>query len=174
MATMAKKADGPRDCPCHSGVRYAACCKALHLGRAPAETPETLMRSRYAAFALGLGDYLVDTLAAAHPDRARPRPALVRDLGSTRATHRFMGLRVLFHQETGDEGEVLFHARIFVAGRDRSFVELSRFVREGSAWRYLAGDARPASFFGDALASLSRETYLSLVAASDARPTSGP
>jgi SEC-C motif-containing protein len=160
---MAKKADGPRDCPCHSGLRYSACCKALHVGRAAAETPEVLMRSRYAAFALGLGDYLADTLAAGHPDRARPRPELVRELGSTRATHRFMGLRVLSHANDGDQGEVLFHARIFVAGRDRSFVELSRFVREGGAWRYLAGDAHPASFFGDRLATLTRETYVSLV-----------
>lgn len=39
------------------------------------------MRSRFAAFALGLGDYLVDTLAADHEDRAAaPREALVREL----------------------------------------------------------------------------------------------
>ena len=45
----------PRDCPCHSGLRYAACCGPLHEGAREADTPEALMRSRYAAFARGLG-----------------------------------------------------------------------------------------------------------------------
>jgi hypothetical protein len=38
------------------------------------------MRSRYAAFALGLGAYLVDTLTRDHLDRAVDREALVRAL----------------------------------------------------------------------------------------------
>jgi uncharacterized protein YchJ len=37
------------------------------------------MRSRYAAFALGLGEYLADTLSNDHEDRAAPRAALVRE-----------------------------------------------------------------------------------------------
>jgi SEC-C motif-containing protein len=33
----------------------------------------------------------------------------------------------------------MFYARIFEKGVDSSFVELSRFVREGGAWRYASG-----------------------------------
>jgi SEC-C motif-containing protein len=97
------------------------------------------MRSRYAAFALGLGTYLVETLAAEHEDLALPRAELVRELSEARHRQRFMGLRILHESASGEEGEVMFHARIFEAGVDGSFVELSRFVREGGAWRYASG-----------------------------------
>jgi SEC-C motif-containing protein len=97
------------------------------------------MRSRYAAFALGLGPYLVRTLASDHDDLALPRAELVRLLSDARHRQRFMGLRILHESENGDEGEVMFFARIFEKGIDVSFVELSRFVREGNAWRYTSG-----------------------------------
>ena len=68
----------PRDCPCHSGLRYKACCAPFHDGAHEAPTPEALMRSRYAAFALGLGEYLVRTLPSTHPDLEKPRDELTR------------------------------------------------------------------------------------------------
>jgi SEC-C motif-containing protein len=129
----------PRDCPCFSGKRHRECCAPFHRGEREAETPELLMRSRYAAFALGLGEYLVRTLAAEHPDHELPRADLVRDLSRARERQRFMGLRILHHEEKGATGEVMFYARIFEKGVDGSFVELSRFVREGDAWRYASG-----------------------------------
>jgi SEC-C motif-containing protein len=128
----------PRDCPCHSGLRYVACCKPLHEGQREAETPEALMRSRYAAFALGLGDYLVKTLSADHPDRAAPDAARV--LSQARAGQRFLGLTIREASAEGDRGVVLFRARIFERGVDRSFSERSRFRREGGAWRYEGGE----------------------------------
>src|SRR5579863_8679202 len=126
----------PKSCPCHSGLRYAACCAPLHHG-APAPTPEALMRSRYAAFALGLGEYLVDTLATSHPDRDLPREALVIELSRVKERQRFLGLRIV--RAEGDE--VLFDARIFERGEDRSFAELSTFVREDGRWAYARGRA---------------------------------
>jgi SEC-C motif-containing protein len=140
---MAKAASPrqPRDCPCFSGARYLACCAPFHRGDRDAETPALLMRSRYAAFALGLGPYLVRTLAPQHEDLALPREALIRELSQARDRQRFMGLRIL-HEAYADgdgSGEVMFHARIFEDGVDGSFVELARFVREGNAWRYASG-----------------------------------
>jgi SEC-C motif-containing protein len=129
----------PRDCPCFSGERYLACCAPFHRRERAAESPAQLMRSRYAAFALGLGDYLVETLAAEHEDVALPRAELVRALSEARHRQRFMGLRILHESASGAAGEVMFHARIFEDGVDGSFVELSRFVREGNAWRYASG-----------------------------------
>ena len=116
------------------------------------------MRSRYAAFALGLGEYLVRTLAAGHPDRDLPRTSLVRELSRAHERQRFMGLRIL-HAGPGEaceqspgahasegarlslclDGAIMFYARIFEKGADRSFVELSQFEREGDAWRYASG-----------------------------------
>ena len=56
-------------CPCGLPAPLAACCGRYHDGALAAPTPEALMRSRYAAFALGTPaaiDYLV---ATHHPDR---------------------------------------------------------------------------------------------------------
>jgi SEC-C motif domain protein len=149
-------APGPRDCPCHSGRRYNICCRPLHTGEAAAARPETLMRSRYSAFALGLGPYLVETLAATHPDRSRPAAELARELGAAHLTQRYMGLTIF----SARPDEVLFHARIFVHGRDQSFVELSSFVRESEGWRYVAGELLPATAFGSALGGLTRDSFL--------------
>jgi len=131
------------------------------------------MRSRYAAFALGLGGYLVDTLATTHPDATLPREALVATLSKARATQRFTGLQILFSavDENLDRGQVLFHARIFVGtfanARDASFVELSDFVREGGAWRYAGGVSASAKRFADELSALTPTTFLARVAATD-------
>jgi SEC-C motif-containing protein len=81
------------------------------------------MRSRYAAFALGLGDYLVLTLSKAYPDKTKP----VHD-----PRQKFAGLRI--SKAEGDE--VTFHATIYVGGADASCTERSRFVNEDGKWRY--------------------------------------
>jgi SEC-C motif-containing protein len=132
-------AAAPRDCPCFSGERYSACCAPFHRGEREAASPAALMRSRFAAFARGLGPYLVRTLASDHADQAAPPEALVLELSRVHERQRFLGLRILHEWQQGDEGEVLFFARIFEKGADRSFAELSRFVREGGAWRYASG-----------------------------------
>ena len=129
----------PRDCPCFSGARYVACCAPLHGGEREAGTPEALMRSRYAAFALGLGAYLVRTLSAVHADRAHDEAALARELSRAKERQRFLGLAIESARDDGATGEVTFRARIFERGRDRSFTERSTCVREGGAWRYASG-----------------------------------
>jgi SEC-C motif-containing protein len=129
-----------RDCPCHSGVPYGACCGPLHEGAREAETPVALMRSRYAAFARGLGEYLVRTLTVDHPDRAHDEAALAVALSRAKDTQRFLALTILDSRVEGDAGDVTFHARIFERGADRSFTERSRFRREGGAWRYAGGE----------------------------------
>src|SRR2546429_6760422 len=55
-------------CPCGLGDGYESCCGRLHAG-APAPTAESLMRSRYSAFAVGDAGYLLRTW---YPS-ARPR-----------------------------------------------------------------------------------------------------
>ena len=153
-----------KDCPCHSGARYAACCGPRHSGERFAETPEALMRSRYAAFALGLGPYLIDTLSAQHPDRGAPRDALLRELGRARDRQRFLGLVILHAEARGDAGEVLFFARIFERGADRSFAELSTFAREDGAWRYATGRLLPRASLPEDVTTLTREGFVALTA----------
>lgn len=155
------------DCPCFSGLKYVACCKPLHAGECTAETPEALMRSRYSAFALGLGAYLVETLARGHEDREIPEDALARELGRVKDRQRFLGLQVLFATEPRsdeDEGEVLFVARIFERGVDRSFAERSRFVREEGQWRYESGELVPRERLPKDLNEITRASLEALLA----------
>ena len=50
------------NCPC-GGATYAACCGRFHAGPLQLQAPnaEALMRSRYSAYVLRLGDYLLAT-----------------------------------------------------------------------------------------------------------------
>ena len=101
------------------------------------------MRSRFAAFALGDAEYLWRTLHPDHEDRALPKDDLVRALKTAARAMKYMRLTIL----DAKDARVLFLAGVFEKGRDRSFVELSSFAREGrdgGAWRYLSGEARDA------------------------------
>lgn len=119
------------DCACGSGRDYAACCAPLHGGE-PAASAETLMRSRYSAYALGLRDYL---LCSWH---VSTRPS---ELGLDTAT-RWLGLSVKQHRSTGPESaEVEFIARYRVGGGSAVRLhERSRFLRENGHWYYLDGE----------------------------------
>jgi SEC-C motif domain protein len=122
---------GNPPCPCGSGARYGACCRRFHRGDEPPD-PVSLMRSRFAAFALGESAYLRRTLDPEHPDAAAPAGAPDRSL-------KYARLRVLDH----DADRVLFHAEIYRAGKECSFAELSRFRNHAGAWRYVSGQLRP-------------------------------
>lgn len=118
-------------CPCGGGS-YASCCEPFHTGRAEAPTAEALMRSRYSAFALGLGDYLWRTW---HP---RTRPADV-ELDDTVWT----GLEILDVEdgsERDQEGVVEFVAHYRSGRRGGTMRERSRFERRGGRWLYLNGE----------------------------------
>ncbi len=157
-----------KDCPCHSGLRYSACCAPLHREERAAETPEALMRSRYAAFALGDGAYLVRTLSETHLDRALPEAELARELARAKDGQRYLGLSILHASRDGERGEVLFYARIFASGKDRSFVELSTFVREGGAWRYREGLLLSREAIDVSPETLDKKSFLELYAKSAA------
>ncbi|WP_036319678.1 YchJ family protein [Microbacterium indicum] len=112
-------------CPCGSGLAYDACCGALHRGERQAETPEQLMRARYAAFAKRDAFYLARTW---HP---RTRPDDVGVDGT-----RWTGLTVHGSAERGDEGTVDFTAT-YEGG---SLSEHSRFAKRAGRWVYVDGD----------------------------------
>ncbi|MFY1576659.1 YchJ family protein [Verrucosispora sp. WMMD703] len=137
---MAKRdrrpASGPEvtgTCPCGQGLPYADCCGRLHRGEADAPTAEALMRSRYAAFAVGDPDYLLRSWhSGTRPPRLHLDPA-----------QRWTGLEVLDTDGGGlfdSTGTVEFRAH-YREGRDPGTVtERSRFVREDGRWVYLDDD----------------------------------
>lgn len=123
-------------CPCGSGAPYADCCGPRHDGTRPAETAEALMRSRYAAFALGKGEYL----AATHDAPSSPRE--VAELSRWAGSVTWLGL-VVQSREAGGEGDaaghVEFTARYLEDGAVVSLHERSAFRRTDGRWRYVSG-----------------------------------
>ena len=126
-------------CPCGRtdgrgrALAMAQCCGPFLQGR-PAPDAESLMRSRYTAYALGDAAYL---LATWHPDTRPPAvdidPAL-----------RWIGLEVRDARETAaGRAEVAFVARFRREGRGGRLQERSRFRREPDGrWYYVDGDVR--------------------------------
>jgi SEC-C motif domain protein len=125
-------------CPCHSGRRYKRCCQPYHQGVAPPD-PASLMRSRYAAYAIGLVDYVVATTDPDGPqwngetDRWREE---IRQFGLRTS---FLGLQLLSQDAGPDQGTVHFQAELRVGDRDASFAELSLFTRDTGRWKYHSG-----------------------------------
>lgn len=131
---MAKnlKVNNPELCPCERGKPYQACCQPYHLG-ATAATAEALMRSRYAAFALNLEDYLLKTW---HPDT---RPATLNL--AEEPPMKWLGLQVKQAKSISEtSASVEFVARYKIAGKAERLHELSQFTRIDGSWYYLSGD----------------------------------
>jgi len=125
---------GPEDrCPCQSGEQYGQCCGRFH-GGAAAPTAEQLMRSRYAAFAVGDADYLLRTW---HPS-TRPTDL---DLDPDLVWRRLDVLRGTGGGLLDATGTVEFVAYYTDHGERGSMREHSRFVREDGRWLYV--DAMP-------------------------------
>ncbi|WP_342376471.1 YchJ family metal-binding protein [Myxococcus stipitatus] len=129
-------------CPCCSGLRYRECCAPFHRGDAEAPDAERLMRSRYSAFAMREAAYLWRTLHSSHPDRTRPEAEVVRELRTFAQGHQFPKLVVMDRRAPDAQGvaQVLFFAKVFEKGKERSFVERSDFLHDGVGWRYHSGD----------------------------------
>ncbi|MFZ4478302.1 MAG: YchJ family protein [Rhodoferax sp.] len=120
-----------RPCPCDSGQIYGECCGHWHAGLRLAQhapTPQALMRSRYSAYVLRLGDYL---LATWHPSTAPGEMEL--------APLKWLGLEVRLEQVAGDAGVVEFVARWREGGKAQRLHETSRFVRQSGRWYYIDG-----------------------------------
>lgn len=96
------------------------------------------MRSRYAAYALGNGPYLLSTWhASTRPDSLKLDEAPMP---------KWIDLKVLRHEQQ-DEAHALveFVARYKVNGRAFKLQETSRFVKEDGRWFYVDGNIKDES-----------------------------
>lgn len=119
-------------CPCGTGLSYGECCGKYHAG-AVAPTAETLMRSRFTAFAVGDEEYLLRTWAP------EDRPA---ELGLADSGLRFYRLDILDVLGGGPldkTGMVEFEA-FYKGAATGSQRERSAFRRLDGKWVYSAGE----------------------------------
>jgi SEC-C motif-containing protein len=123
-------------CPCQrqqdNPKFYAACCEPFHKGKVP-DLPEQLMRSRFSAYALGLGDYVKKTW---HPSTCP------NDL-NLEADDQWIKLNIV----SSDKKQVHFQAyfkneNTKAQNRYNVLEETSDFVFENGRWFYVSGDSQ--------------------------------
>ncbi len=96
------------------------------------------MRSRYAAYAAGDVDYIIETTDPEGPQNQSDRPAWARSIAAFSEATRFEQLEIRAASPVVDErGEVEFSVRLSRGGEDVSFVERSLFVRRAGRWLYV-------------------------------------
>ncbi len=112
-------------CPCGSGKNANDCCAPVIKGNTPAQTAETLMRSRYTAYTQHNANYLLKTW---HPS-TRPQ--------SIEFDKQMQWLRLkIVHS---DDSTVEFIATYRINGKAHKLHEKSRFVEENGQWFYVDG-----------------------------------
>ncbi|WP_443938333.1 YchJ family protein [Pedobacter sp. MW01-1-1] len=118
-------------CPCGTGLNYANCCQLYHLNMRFAPTAEALMRSRYTAFVMHEGDYLVDTTHV-----SKRQGNLKKAYLASAKNTKWLRLEILL----SDFDTVEFKAH-YVDSKNRPAVlhEKSNFRLEDGKWYYLDG-----------------------------------
>lgn len=122
-------------CPCGLNREYDKCCGELHSGKVHNVTAEQLMRSRYCAFTMADGAYLLNS----HHSSTRPilqMPEIIKWAKSV----DWIGLEILSRSggNLNDTiGTVQFKAHYFEKGKLDYILEHSEFVRENQRWVYL-------------------------------------
>lgn len=123
-----------KKCPCGRDNDYENCCAIAHANPQFIATAEDLMRSRYAAFTMAKGDYLVATHHSDSKDKIDQN-----NLELWAKSVRWIRLEVLKTSEGGlndQEGLVEFRASYQEGKRFKSIHEKSIFKREFGAWVY--------------------------------------
>lgn len=130
-------------CPCGSKKLYQDCCGPFHDGTEIPESAESLMRSRYSAYALKNLDYIMNTMIG------RASKDFVRENAehSQRFT-KWLGLDVLksvVDSKNPSRAFVEFRALFDVQGKCSVLHELSEFVQVDGRWLYTDGKTQKGS-----------------------------
>lgn len=126
-----------KKCYCGSNNSYNQCCEVFHLNNATPKTAEQLMRSRYSAFVLGLGDYLVKTHASSTRNSINQK-----ELEDWAKSVKWIKLEILSTsngKENEESGKVEFIAYFKDKIFKRKIHENSSFIKEDGEWKYLNG-----------------------------------
>jgi uncharacterized protein YchJ len=93
------------------------------------------MRSRYSAYALGLGKYIIETTHPDHTEYTEDTAAWEREIMAFCEATTFLGLKILSSETFQAEAFVTFEATLSTG----ILKEKSHFHREKDRWLYLEG-----------------------------------
>ena len=119
-------------CYCGNNVSFQNCCEPYIKGIKNAPTAETLMRSRYSAFATGAADYLVNTT---HISKRRFHNK--KDILDWSQANKWLKLEV----QASTENTVTFKAYYLDENlKAQVHYEHSTFKLENEKWFYVDGE----------------------------------
>ncbi|MBC7713525.1 MAG: YchJ family protein [Rhizobacter sp.] len=129
-----------KECPCGTGKNYSDCCEPIIKGTKKAPTAESLMRSRYTAFAVGA----LDHVEKSHHSSTRSE----LDMDSVKSwanNSEWLGLEIR-ETDKGTEkdttGKVEFKCKFIFNGAEQTHHELSTFEKENGEWFFVDGVMR--------------------------------
>jgi SEC-C motif-containing protein len=135
---MDNKDDDDQACLCGSGLNYEQCCGLFHSGQQLPGTAESLMRSRFTAYARRDADYLLASWDSSN------RPAAI---DFSKETAEWQSLRIISSKKGGakdSKGIVEFKAFYRQDGIEYFMHEISRFIKSGQRWLYIDGVIKAA------------------------------
>ncbi len=135
---MKNNHDETIECPCKSGKLYKECCKPFHMGKS-ADSPLTLMRSRYAAYALNLAEYIIQTTHRENSEFTFNTKDWAKKISEFSLHTEFRDLEILDFEDKSPFATVTFFAHLFQNGKDVSFKEKSLFEKVKDKWLYKHG-----------------------------------
>jgi SEC-C motif-containing protein len=98
------------------------------------------MRSRYAAYALRLADYIIQTTHPDNPQFTKDHKIWKEQILEFCYVTEFYDLDILEVKEGEVIASVTFHAKLRQRGQEASFSERSHFERVGGNWLYHSGE----------------------------------
>ena len=131
-------------CACGSEKEYSVCCEPYIKGKKLAPTAESLMRSRYTAFAVGDMDYIFKT----HHESTRGELDM-EGVKSWATNSEWLGLEIREVEkgtESDTEGKVEFKCKFFFNNAEQTHHELSTFKKEKGEWFFVDGVLRNNTF----------------------------
>lgn len=121
-------------CPCCSKKQFNECCEPIINGKAVAQTPEQLMRSRYTAYAKGYISYIIEST---HPESRKTID--VESITQWSAQSEWIGLEIIKTQDKPEQHIVEFIAKYNQNGRDIQHHEIAYFKKQKNSWFYYKG-----------------------------------
>lgn len=119
-------------CYCNSMIDFSECCEPYLSGSQKAASAETLMRSRYSAYVLGDGDYIVRT-ASSRDAGSKEDAALIKEYAKS---VKWIGLEIV----KAELDIVEFKAYYKDGDGLKVQHERSYFIFEEGVWLYRDGE----------------------------------
>lgn len=127
----------PKDilCPCGNDQKfYKDCCKLIHDDIFQAKTAEQLMRSRYSAFVLCNGNYLLESHSSKYRDDSN-----INNIIRWARSVAWKNLEIIAKTNgniNDNEGTVEFKAYFVEKNKLKCIHENSLFLKENNHWVY--------------------------------------